>query len=91
VLLADHQTTGGYPKIANIISADLPALGRLPIGAKISFVPVSLEQATAARRELVSALDDLGDKIVGIAPAPAAVATRLLEYNLISGVCDAAA
>ncbi len=39
VLLADHQTTGGYPKIATVISADLPALGRLPIGSKISFTP----------------------------------------------------
>ncbi len=35
VLLADRQTTGGYPKIATVISADLPALGRLPVGAKI--------------------------------------------------------
>ncbi len=91
VLLADHQTTGGYPKIATIISADLPALGRLPIGAKVSFVPVSLEQATAARRELAAALDDLAGKIVRIQPAPAAVAARLLECNLISGVYDAAA
>jgi biotin-dependent carboxylase-like uncharacterized protein len=91
VLLADHQTTGGYPKIATIISADLPALGRLPIGARISFAPVGLEQATAARRELASALGELEDKIVRIAPAPAAVAARLLECNLISGVHDAAA
>ena len=37
VLLADRQTTGGYPKIATVISADLPALGRLPIGAKFRF------------------------------------------------------
>ncbi len=29
VLLADRQTTGGYPKIATVIAADLPALGRL--------------------------------------------------------------
>ena len=34
VLLADRQTTGGYPKIATVISADLPALGRVPIGAR---------------------------------------------------------
>ena len=33
VLLADRQTTGGYPKIANVISADIPALGRLKAGA----------------------------------------------------------
>ena len=34
VLLADRQTTGGYPKIATVISADLPALGRLTPGAE---------------------------------------------------------
>jgi allophanate hydrolase subunit 2 len=91
VLLADHQTTGGYPKIATIISADLPALGRLPIGAKLSFTLVTLEEAAAARRTLYAALDAIGDKIVRLAPPPAAVAARLLEVNLISGVYDAAA
>ena len=51
VLLADRQTTGGYPKIATVISADLPALAQLPIGAKVSFEAVSVEAAEAARRE----------------------------------------
>ena len=40
VLLADRQTTGGYPKIATVISADLPALGRMTPGAKIAFEAV---------------------------------------------------
>lgn len=52
VLLADRPTTGGYPKIATVASADLPALGRLRPGAKIGFDAVSVEQAEAARREL---------------------------------------
>ena len=50
VLLADRQTTGGYPKIATVISADLPALGRVPIGAKIAFEPVTIEAAQVASR-----------------------------------------
>jgi biotin-dependent carboxylase-like uncharacterized protein len=91
VLLADHQTTGGYPKIATVISADLPALGRLPIGAKVSFAPTTVEEAVAERRKLFAALDEIGDKLVRIAPVSAAVAARLLECNLISGVYDAAA
>lgn len=91
VLLADHQTTGGYPKIATVISADLPAIGRLPIGAKVAFAPVTLEEAAAARRELSATLGEMGDMIVPISPPPAAVAARLLECNLISGVYDAAA
>ena len=52
VLLADRPTTGGYPKIATVASADLPALGRLRPGARIGFDATSVEQAEAARREL---------------------------------------
>jgi biotin-dependent carboxylase-like uncharacterized protein len=91
ILLADHQTTGGYPKIATVISADLPALGRLPIGSKVSFLRVTLEEAAAARRELAACLEGIGSKMVPIGLPPEAMAARLLECNLISGVYDAAA
>ena len=43
--MADRQTTGGYPKIGQVISADLPSLAQLRPGATISFIEVSLEQA----------------------------------------------
>lgn len=91
VLLADHQTTGGYPKIATVISADLPALGRLPIGSKVSFAPVTVEEAAAARRELCATVDGIAGMMVRLAIPATAVAERLLECNLISGVQDAAA
>lgn len=45
ILMADHQTTGGYTRIATVISADLPALGRLRGGMAIGFEAVSLKQA----------------------------------------------
>jgi biotin-dependent carboxylase-like uncharacterized protein len=51
VLLADHQTTGGYPKIATVISADLPALGRRRPGDPLRFVSVELEAAEEMCRE----------------------------------------
>jgi len=89
VLLADHQTTGGYPKIATVISADIPALGRLPIGSKVSFARVTAEEAAAARRALIAAMAAI--EPVPLAAAPAVLGTRLLECNLISGVHDAAA
>ncbi len=54
VLLADRQTTGGYPKIATVISADLPAVGRIPIGAKIVFERVTIEHAQTLRRSLLA-------------------------------------
>jgi len=52
ILLADHQTTGGYAKIATVISADLPRLGRLRPGTSLRFQTVSIDQAEAAKRDL---------------------------------------
>jgi biotin-dependent carboxylase-like uncharacterized protein len=91
VLLADHQTTGGYPKIATVISADLPAIGRLPIGAKVAFAPIGVAEAAAARRELSAAIDEISGRLVRLSLPPATVAARLVECNLISGVHSAAA
>ena len=41
----DGQTIGGYPRIANIISADLPRLGQLKSGDKINFIMISRDYA----------------------------------------------
>ncbi len=89
VLMADRQTIGGYPKIATVISADLPELGRLSIGSKIVFEPVTIETAQALRRDMLSYLDSLRDYIVPITPTNADVAPLLFDHNLISGVVDA--
>jgi len=89
VLLADRQTTGGYPKIATVISADLPALGRLPIGARIGFAPVALEAAEAARRALIAEIAGLSARVAPLRVRGADVAPRLMDRNLISGVVDA--
>ncbi len=45
VLLADHQTSGGYPRIANVIPTDLPILAQLGTNAEISFEVISIEKA----------------------------------------------
>ena len=45
IMLSDHGTIGGYPKIANVISADLDAVGQLTPGTNIHFKEVSLEEA----------------------------------------------
>jgi antagonist of KipI len=50
LLMADRQTTGGYPTIANVITADLPIAGQLAPGDWVEFVPCSLEEAIAALR-----------------------------------------
>ena len=45
MLLADHQTTGGYPKLGTIISADISRLGLLCPGAEITFQQITVEEA----------------------------------------------
>lgn len=51
VLMADHQTAGGYPRIANIISADLPLLAQLGPNDGVSFHRVSIDEAERAAAE----------------------------------------
>lgn len=51
VLLADAQTTGGYPKIAIVIRTDLWKLAQLRLGATLRFLPCSPAEAVAALRE----------------------------------------
>lgn len=48
VLLADAQTTGGYPRIASVIQADLWLLAQAPLGARLRFVVVQRTAAVAA-------------------------------------------
>ena len=51
VLLADCGTTGGYTKIATVISADLPRIAQAQPGDTVAFQTVSLEDAHRALRE----------------------------------------
>lgn len=64
LLSADAQTTGGYPCIASVITADLWQLAYLQPGQTITFVPVSIAEAqgqnTAVRLYLHSLAEQLG-------------------------------
>ncbi|HUA82643.1 MAG TPA: biotin-dependent carboxyltransferase family protein [Bryobacteraceae bacterium] len=51
ILFVEQQTTGGYPKIANIIAADLPSIGQLRPRDELRFEHVSAETARALIRE----------------------------------------
>jgi len=51
VLFVEQQTTGGYPKIASVISADLPALGQLRPRDRVRFTWTTIETAHAILRE----------------------------------------
>ena len=65
IMLADRQTTGGYTKIANVITADFRILGQLKAGDKVRFEKVSIREAQeallaqrASMRTLRNALDN---------------------------------
>jgi antagonist of KipI len=51
ILFVEQQTTGGYPKIANVISADLHSLGQLRPRDEIRFERVEWETARSLLRE----------------------------------------
>ncbi|KIV69696.1 biotin-dependent carboxyltransferase family protein [Bacillus mycoides] len=45
ILMADRQTTGGYPRIGNVISVDLPLLAQLKPGDYVTFEKITMEEA----------------------------------------------
>ena len=45
IMLADHQTTGGYAKIATVISVDIDKFAQMKPGNEIKFIKVNLEEA----------------------------------------------
>jgi allophanate hydrolase len=86
VLLADHQTTGGYPKIATVVSADLPIVGRRRPGDTLRFAAVSVEAAEELCRDEQRRLSAL---IAAFEPVPEDCDIdlgSLYGENLISGV-----
>jgi antagonist of KipI len=56
-LMADHQTTGGYPRIAEIAAADVPRVAQLAPGATLHFALCSLETARELRLDARTRLD----------------------------------
>lgn len=59
VLMNDAQTTGGYPRIACVIEADMFHLAQLRLGEPIHFVQCTLEEALKARHEQQVYLEQL--------------------------------
>ena len=56
LLMADRQTTGGYPKIGTVITADLPIAGQLAPGDWIAFSECTRAEAIAALKKQEAAL-----------------------------------
>ena len=87
VLLADHQTTGGYPKIATVVSADLDRLVQLRSGGRIRFQRVTPDAAVAAAR---TASAELAQAMANAVQRAGSLSERLYSANLVGGVVDAA-
>lgn len=88
LLLNDHQTIGGYAKIATVISADLPRVGRLRAGDRLSFAAVTVEEAEAIRRRQEAHLATLIRGIRAVRPPGGVDLDALYASNLVSGVVD---
>lgn len=89
VLLADGQTVGGYPKIATIISADLPRLSRLAPGATVSFQAVAIAEAEAALAEQLAEFERLLLTAMPVRDDGHISLDALYESNLVSGIVNA--
>ena len=59
--MADHQTAGGYPVIAAVVSADLPIAAQLAPGDELRFEEITADRALRMRASLSAALDSLRD------------------------------
>ncbi|MCG8507880.1 MAG: biotin-dependent carboxyltransferase family protein [Rhodospirillales bacterium] len=85
ILLADCQTTGGYAKIATVISADLPILAQLRPDQSIRFEAVSIEDAEALRITMLEGLSNLRANL-RTGGSQKDETEHLLNINLIDGV-----
>jgi antagonist of KipI len=59
LLMADHQTAGGYPVVATVVSGSMPIAAQLLPGDEVRFEEVTLERARQMRLALDSALATL--------------------------------
>jgi 5-oxoprolinase (ATP-hydrolysing) subunit C len=85
VLLAECQTTGGYPRIGTVLPCDLPRVAQAAPGAALRFRFVSVEEALAACRTEAETLADLRRRLRPLVRAAEDMAD-LLGHQLISGV-----
>ncbi|MGI3185021.1 biotin-dependent carboxyltransferase family protein [Nioella aestuarii] len=88
VLLNECQSMGGYPRIATVISADLPKVAQAAPGSPIRFRFVTLEEALTARSSVDKYLKSLSSRVQPRVRHPADI-PDLLSYQLVGGVISA--
>jgi len=70
ILGVDGQTIGGYPKIAQVISADLDGIAQLRADKEIQFVEVSLEEARRLYQEKEAAINEWVSRLTANVSSP---------------------
>jgi 5-oxoprolinase (ATP-hydrolysing) subunit C len=66
VLMPDRGTSGGYPKIATVISADIGRFAQMPAGKAFRFKAISMKEAQAEARKFASLLQSLPERLRAI-------------------------
>jgi allophanate hydrolase len=89
VLLSDAQTTGGYPKIATVISADVPVIARRKAGSTVRFEAVTQAEAEALRRAQEETLRRAIADSQPVSEGPSLDLATLYAANLIDGATSA--
>lgn len=90
ILLVDRHTSGGYPKIATVISTDMPALGQKKPGDIVRFDAVDVEQAVEIRREWNAFIVSLAKLIEPLKPAGGVDLDALYSHELITAFIQGA-
>jgi 5-oxoprolinase (ATP-hydrolysing) subunit C len=88
VMMADRQTTGGYPKLATVVSADLRLVAQRRSGETIRFQKVTIEEAQRVARERGAFVQGLAANArAGRAGLPSS--EELLALNLAGSAVNA--
>lgn len=85
LLLADHQPTGGYPKLAVVAGADIDRLAQMRAGQPVRFVAIGQDAAIASARRAQDAARAYLQRVA----AEHSYEQRLISMNLIDGAVDA--
>lgn len=85
IMLADRQTTGGYTKIATVITADIGKLAQAKPGDKIRFSRVGVEEAHAILKEYEQNVQKIRS-LIEAAPSPPAAQAEVRKFRVrVSG------
>ncbi|MEM6371560.1 MAG: biotin-dependent carboxyltransferase family protein [Pseudomonadota bacterium] len=88
VLMAECQTTGGYPRIGTVLPCDLPRVAQAPPGAPLRFAFVSRDEGAAIQARADTDLRTLPARVAPLVRDPASM-QDLLSYQLVGGAVSA--